>query len=71
MLVVQLKKNDYNTKISEIGNKITTDHDHDKYTRTLQFNKLTLPSFTERLAQASLASTSDIVNFVKNIFMIN
>ena len=25
------KKTDYNTKINEIKNKITTDHDHDKY----------------------------------------
>ena len=25
------KKNDFETKISEIENKITTDHNHDKY----------------------------------------
>ena len=29
-----VKKTDYNTKISEIENKITTDHDHDKYITT-------------------------------------
>ena len=31
----------YNTKISETENKITTDHDHDKYITTQEFNKLT------------------------------
>ena len=34
LLVIQLKKSDYNTKISEIESKITTDHDHDKYITT-------------------------------------
>ena len=29
-----VKKTDYNTKISETENKITTDHDHDKYITT-------------------------------------
>ena len=29
-----VKKNDYDTKISKIENKITADHDHDKYITT-------------------------------------
>ena len=33
---------------------------------TQEFNKLTAESFTARLAQANLASKSDIANFVKN-----
>ena len=33
-----VKKIDYNTKIIEIENKITTDHDHDKYITTQEFN---------------------------------
>ena len=33
-----VKKTDYNKKISEIENKITTDHDHDKY--IISFNNL-------------------------------
>ena len=33
-------KTDYNTKINEIKKKIT-DHDHDKYITTSEFNKLT------------------------------
>ena len=33
------KKTDYNTKISDIENKIT-DHNHDKYITTLEFNTM-------------------------------
>ena len=33
-----VNKTDYNTKISEIQNKVS-DHDHDKYTTTSEFNK--------------------------------
>ena len=67
-----VKKTDYDTKISEIENKITTDHDHDKYITTQEFNKLTSENFNTRLAQANLASKSDIANFIKRqILMIN
>ena len=57
--------NDYNTKISEIENKTTTDDDHDKYIATQEFNKLAAKYFTARLAHANLASKNDIANFVK------
>ena len=43
-----VKRSDYNTKISEIENRIATDHDHDKYLITQKLNKLTLENF-ERL----------------------
>ena len=33
-----VNKTDYNTKISEIQNKVS-DHDHDKYITTSEFNK--------------------------------
>ena len=33
ILVIQLKKTDYNTKINEVETKIT-DHGHDKYITT-------------------------------------
>ena len=36
-----ITKTDYSTKIIEIENEITTDHDH-KYITTQEFNKLTL-----------------------------
>ena len=51
-----VKKNYYNTKISEIENKITTDHDHNKQITTHDSKKLTAESFTARLAQANLAN---------------
>ena len=41
-----VKKTDYSTKISEFENKITTDHDHDKYVTTQEFKKLTSENFT-------------------------
>ena len=40
-----VKKTDYNTKIGEAGNKIATDHDHDKYITTQEFNNLTSEYF--------------------------
>ena len=42
-------KTDYNTNISEIENKITTDHDHDKYITIQEFTKLTVQNFASRL----------------------
>ena len=60
-----VKKTEYNTKISETENKITTDHDHDKYITTQEFVKLTSENFAAKLAQANLASENDIANFVK------
>ena len=45
---------DYNTKISEIKNKIAIDHDHDKCFTTQEFNKLTSQNFTARLKQAKV-----------------
>ena len=46
-----VKKTDYNTKITDIGNKLT---DHDKYINTQEFNKLAADVFNARLAQTNL-----------------
>ena len=54
---------DYNAKINESEKEITN-HNHDKYITTPEFNKLTLENITARLKQANLASKSNIVNFV-------
>ena len=51
MLVIQLKKIDYNTKVKEIEKKITN-HKHDEYIITPEFNKLTAENFAARLKQA-------------------
>ena len=41
-----MEKSDYHIKITEIENKIATDHDHDKYITTHNFNKLLPEDFT-------------------------
>ena len=48
-----VKKTDYNTKVTEIENKLNN-HNHDKYIDTLEFNKLAADVFNARLAQANL-----------------
>ena len=60
MLVILSKETDYNTKISEIENKITSDHDHDKHITTQEFNKLTSENITARLKQAHLTCNNDL-----------
>ena len=56
-------KSRFNTKISETEDKINN-HDHDNYTTTQEFNKLTADNFTARLKEANLASQNDIAIFV-------
>ena len=58
MLVVWLKKTDYNTKVTEIENKLNN-HDHDKYIDTSKFNKLAADVFNARLSQANLVTKTD------------
>ena len=43
-----LKKTNYNTNLSEIKNKIVTDHDHYKYITIQEFNKLTSENVAAR-----------------------
>ena len=52
------KKTDYETKITEIEKKIT-DHGHDKYITTLEFNTLAANVFNTRLVQANLITKTD------------
>ena len=42
----------------------TTDHDHNKYVTTPEFDKSTAEKFVTKLAQVDLASKKDIANFV-------
>ena len=53
-----VKKADYNTKISEIENKVN-DHNHDKYITTPEFNIFAARVFNARLAQADLVTKAD------------
>ena len=50
-----------NTKIESVEKKIPN---HGIYATTIEFNKLTAESFTERLKQVKLARTNDL-NAVK------
>ena len=56
-----VKKTDYNTKISEIENKVN-DHNHDKYITTLEFNALAADVFNARLAaQTDLIKKQNLI----------
>ena len=59
-----VEKSNYNTKINEIEKKIT-DHNHDKYITTPEFNKLASEKYSARLKEVNLASKSDIVDLLK------
>ena len=53
MLVIFLKKSDYDTKIKDIENKCTT---------TTEFNKLASDSVNERIVQANIVNKTDFDN---------
>ena len=53
-----VKKTDYNTKVTEIENKLNN-HNHDKYIDTSEFNKLTANVFNARSGQANLITKTD------------
>ena len=53
-----VNKTDYNTKVTEIENKLTSDN-HDRYIDTQEFNKLTADVFDARIAQANLITKTE------------
>ena len=56
-----VKKTDYNAKVTEIEKK-RTDHKHDEYITTSEFDKLTTENFSERLKQANLVTKTEFDN---------
>ena len=56
-----VQKRDYDTKISGIEKKLT-DHNHDKYITTPEFNKFSAEIFAARLAQGNLITKTDFDN---------
>ena len=58
-----VKKKDYDTKINELEEKLT-DHNHDKYITTPQFNTVAARVFNARLAQANLITK---INFIAKL----
>ena len=71
MLVIQLKKTDCNTRITDIENKLNN-HDHDKYINTSEFNKLAADVFNARIAQANLITKTDFdAKLIEKLLIIN
>ena len=58
MLVVLLKKTNYDAKINKREKKLT-DHSQDKYITTPKFNTLTANVFNARLAQVNSITKTD------------
>ena len=61
-----VRKTDYNTKITEIEKKLT-DHNHDKYITTTEFNKLATDTFNARIVQANLVKKTDFDNKLSDL----
>ena len=53
-----VKKTDYNTKITEVENKLNN-HKHDKYIDTSEFNNLAADVFNARIGQVNLVTKPD------------
>ena len=61
-----VKKTDHNTKIGEIETKIT-DHNHDKYINTPEFNNLTTENFAARSKQENLVTKMDFGDELRSL----
>ena len=61
-----VKKTDYNTQVIDIENKLT-DHNHDKYIDTSEFNKLAADVFNARLAQAKSIAKAEFDAKLSNL----
>ena len=57
-LAVWLKKTEYDTKVTEIENKLNN-HNHDKCITTPEFNSLAADAFNARLVRVNLVSKTD------------
>ena len=61
-----IETTDYDTNITEIEKKLT-DHNHDKYVTTPEFNTLAASVFNARLTQANLVTKTDFDNSVSSL----
>ena len=61
-----VKKTGYNTKVTEIENKINI-HNHDRYIDTQEFNKLAADVFNVRLARSNLITKTDFDAKLSNL----
>ena len=65
LLVILVKKTNYNTKITETEEKLTH-HNHVKYVTISEFHKLSVEFFDARLARANLVKKIDFDDKVKS-----
>ena len=61
-----VKKTDYDTKVTEIENKLNN-HNHDKYVTTTEFDTLAADIFNARLSRANLVAKTDFDNSISSI----
>ena len=66
VLVIQLKKQTITLKLQKSKKKLTN-HNHDKYIDTSEFNKLAADVFNARLAQANLITKTDFDAKLSNL----
>ena len=65
-MLILVKKTDSNTKITDIEKKLT-DHNHDKYITTPEFNNLAADVFNVKLKRANLVRRTDFDNSVSSL----
>ena len=65
-LVIWFKKTDYNTKVTEIENKLSN-HNHDKYIDPSEFNKLATDVFNAKIVQTNLITKTDFDSKLSNL----
>ena len=61
-----VKKTNYNTKVTEIENKLNN-HNHDKYITTREFNTLAANVFNARLSQTNLVTKTIFDNTLSGL----
>ena len=61
-----VKKTDYDTKVTEIENKLNN-HNHHKYITTPEFNTLAADVFNARLLRANLVSKTIFDNTISSL----
>ena len=66
--VLVIKKTDYNVKVTEIEKKLT-DHTHDSYITTAEFNKLKLVTKTDFDNKFSSLNKKIVLNKTRHLFI--
>ena len=65
-MLILVKKTDSNTKITDIEKKLT-DHNHDKYITTPEFNTLAADVFNARFSQENIVTKTNFDNKLSSL----